>query len=278
MYSLGTTDNPFADLKTDGELFPEEENQSFFFEKSRKRSSVKEYDTTSKRSRLNSPIGSKQFKLKKEMIDSCWFCLSSPDVEKHLVVHIQTLTYLALAKGALHRDHVLILPISHIAAVNEAPSEVMEELVKYKFMLKSYFKSKGFGIILYERNFKSNHLQIQAVPVPEHLSVDILKAVCIEYCKDAGFEFTPLTTNTLLSDVVGPGYPYLHIEFSDGSSLLHHIRQRFDIHFARRILCDERILNQPDNIDWKKCIISKQEETELAKSFRQLFKAADLTN
>ncbi|KAI6653340.1 hypothetical protein LOD99_3560 [Oopsacas minuta] len=272
---IGTTDSPYTDLQTGSEF--QEEEQSFFFEKTRKRSNREDMNTDSKRSRQTSPVDSKH-KFKHDVIDSCWFCLSSPDVEKHLVVHIQTLTYLALAKGGLHRDHVLILPISHIAAVNEAPSDVMEELIKYKFMLKAYFKSKGFGIILYERNFKSNHLQIQAIPVPEHLSVDILRSVCVEYCKDAGFEFNLLTANTILADVVGPGYPYLHIEFSDGSSLLHHIRKRFDIHFARCIICDERILNQPDNIDWKKCIISKQEETELAKNFRQLFKAVYLTN
>lgn len=30
----------------------------------------------------------------------CWFCLSSPQVEKHLVVAIGMEMYLALAKGA----------------------------------------------------------------------------------------------------------------------------------------------------------------------------------
>nr|KAG5702915.1 hypothetical protein BaRGS_034688 [Batillaria attramentaria] len=43
----------------------------------------------------------------------CWFCLGSPQVEKHLVVSVGTLTYLALAKGGLVADHVLILPIQH---------------------------------------------------------------------------------------------------------------------------------------------------------------------
>ena len=257
-----------------------EEPQNFFFEKSsaRKRSGDESRDGT-KRSRMGFPEdGTRAPKPNREPVDACWFCLSSPDVEKHLVVHIQTATYLALAKGGLHRDHVLVLPISHIAAANEAPGEVLEEIAKYKFMLKAYFKSKGFGIVLYERNFKSNHLQIQAVPVPEHLSVDILKAVFVEHCKEAGFDFIDLTAGTTLSGLVGPGYPYLHVEFSDGSSILHNIRQKFDIHFARRILCDERILNQPDNVDWKKCVVSRQEETELAKSFRQLFKAASLSN
>lgn len=43
----------------------------------------------------------------------CWFCLSSPQVEKHLVVSVGTQVYLALAKGGLTSDHCLILPIEH---------------------------------------------------------------------------------------------------------------------------------------------------------------------
>ena len=278
LHSTGTTENPYVGLHSE-EMAPEEEQpQGFFFQRERRKKRDSEGGGAEagglKRVRLGSEKGEQR--ARRDLVDSCWFCLSSPDVEKHLVVHIQTLAYLALAKGGLHRDHVLALPISHIAAANEAPSEVLEELSKYKFMVKAYFKSKGFGIILYERNFKSNHLQIQAVPVPEHLSVDLLKAVFVEYGKEAGFEFVEQAPGTLLSNVVGPGYPYLHVEFSDGSSLLHHIRQRFDIHFARRVLCDERILNKPDNVDWKQCVSSRQEETDLAKSFRHLFKSLDL--
>jgi hypothetical protein len=43
----------------------------------------------------------------------CWFCLASPEVEKHLVVSVGTQCYLALAKGGLTENHVLILPIGH---------------------------------------------------------------------------------------------------------------------------------------------------------------------
>lgn len=41
----------------------------------------------------------------------CWFCLSSPKVEKHLVTSVGQKVYLALAKGGLTPDHVLV---SHI--------------------------------------------------------------------------------------------------------------------------------------------------------------------
>lgn len=41
----------------------------------------------------------------------CWFCLSSPEVEKHLVVAVSDCCYLALAKGGLSPFHALILPV-----------------------------------------------------------------------------------------------------------------------------------------------------------------------
>jgi hypothetical protein len=41
----------------------------------------------------------------------CWFCLSNVGVEKHLVIAIGDSCYLALAKGGLTQDHVLILPV-----------------------------------------------------------------------------------------------------------------------------------------------------------------------
>lgn len=40
---------------------------------------------------------------KRQKIDfdqnKCWFCLASPNVEKHLIITVGTETYVALAKG-----------------------------------------------------------------------------------------------------------------------------------------------------------------------------------
>ncbi|XP_025025542.1 CWF19-like protein 1 isoform X2 [Python bivittatus] len=98
---------------------------------------------------------------------ACWFCLASPDVEKHLVVSIGTHCYLALAKGGLSPDHVLILPIGHYQSMVELASEVVEEVDKYKSVLKKFFKAKGKRCVIYERNYRSQHLQLQVVPVAQ---------------------------------------------------------------------------------------------------------------
>ena len=44
----------------------------------------------------------------------CWFCLGSPQVEKHLVISVGQSVYLALAKGTVTTGHVLIVPINHV--------------------------------------------------------------------------------------------------------------------------------------------------------------------
>lgn len=47
------------------------------------------------------------------------------------VIFLQT--YLALAKGGLVPDHVLILPIGHYQSTVVAPPETIEEIEKYPF-------------------------------------------------------------------------------------------------------------------------------------------------
>ena len=46
-------------------------------------------------------------------------------------IHIVFQTYLALAKGGLVEDHVLILPIGHYQSSVTAPADVIEEIDKY---------------------------------------------------------------------------------------------------------------------------------------------------
>lgn len=54
---------------------------------------------------MEAPMDDKQKKqkMKKPRIEfdqsTCWFCLSSPSVEKHLIIAVGTSSYIALAKG-----------------------------------------------------------------------------------------------------------------------------------------------------------------------------------
>ncbi|XP_064384040.1 CWF19-like protein 1 [Halichondria panicea] len=115
----------------------------------------------------------------------CWFCLGGKEVEKHLVVSIGDHTYLALSKGGMVPEHVLVLPISHYAASTDAPPEVLEELGKFKSALRKYFNSKDQSCVIFERNYKSQHLQLQVIPVTK-IPSDALRQAFIDYGRSIG--------------------------------------------------------------------------------------------
>lgn len=116
-----------------------------------------------------------QRKRQKPVFDQskCWFCLSSPQVEKHLVISVGNESYLALAKGGLVDDHLLILPIEHHQSVLTLPESVLEEIGKFKEALIKYCEEQNKVPIFFERNFKTSHCQINVVPVPANATKEL---------------------------------------------------------------------------------------------------------
>jgi Protein similar to CwfJ C-terminus 1. len=95
----------------------------------------------------------------------CWFCLSSPEVSKHLVISVGNEIYIALAKGGLVEDHFLILPITHHQNLSTLPENVDKEMKLHKKAVEKYYASTDRVPVFFERNYKSSHCQLQAVPV-----------------------------------------------------------------------------------------------------------------
>lgn len=61
----------------------------------------------------------------------CWFCLASPDVEKHLIASIGDFCYLALPKGGLVPEHCMVVPIDHFRF-----EKVLQKLWTNSFMFQ----------------------------------------------------------------------------------------------------------------------------------------------
>ncbi|KAK8756797.1 hypothetical protein V5799_000502 [Amblyomma americanum] len=205
----------------------------------------------------------------------CWFCLASPEVEKHLVISVGDTCYLALAKGALTPDHVLILPIGHHQSTVELDEETLEDVIKFKESLKQLFKAKGKRPVYFERNYKSSHLQIQVVPVPESLMPG-LQSVLVDYGQSVGVDLDEIPRNSNLRQIVDPGRPYFYMEFDD-TKLLHRINRNFPLQFGREVLACEEVLNVPDKADWKDCKLSQEEEVSMVAQFRKQFEPYDFT-
>ncbi|CAH1785742.1 unnamed protein product [Owenia fusiformis] len=204
----------------------------------------------------------------------CWFCLSSPEVEKHLVVSVGTMTYLALAKGGLVPDHVLILPIGHYQSTVTLPDDAIEEIDKYKAALKKYFKSQGKGVVFFERNFKTSHLQIQVIPIDGSTARDVPE-VFSELAEGQNIELAEIPKHSDLKQIVPAGAPYFYAELPSGEKLLHRIKKFFPLQFGREALADEKILNMEDRVNWKNCKSTKEEETQWAAKFRDTFQSYD---
>ncbi|XP_036192222.1 CWF19-like protein 1 isoform X2 [Myotis myotis] len=186
--------------------------------------------------------------------------------------------YLALAKGGLSDDHVLILPIGHYQSVVELSAEVVEEVEKYKATLRKFFKSRGKRCILFERNYKSHHLQLQVIPVPlSRCATDDIKDAFITQAQEQQIELLEIPEHSDIKQIAQPGAAYFYVELDTGEKLFHRIKKSFPLQFGREVLASEAILNIPDKSDWRQCQISKEEEETLARRFRKDFEPFDFT-
>ena len=116
----------------------------------------------------------------------CWFCLGGEHVRKHMVVSVGHHCYVALARGGVNSQHILILPIQHhqrnwsnfrtrlfdymnlkwpFQSSLTIPDDVANEVEEYKKALREMFKARGLTTFIYERNYKTDHMQIQVIPI-----------------------------------------------------------------------------------------------------------------
>ncbi|XP_035824397.1 CWF19-like protein 1 [Aplysia californica] len=204
----------------------------------------------------------------------CWFCLGSPEVEKHLVVSVSDMAYLALAKGGLVDDHVLILPVHHHQSSVSCPEDVLQQIDKYKTCLRKMFKSQGKSIVFFERNFRTQHLQIQAVPIPQD-SVQDIKDTFMTCAEAEKIELAEIPKFSDIKQIVPDGAPYFLAELPTGEKCLHRIGKQFPLQFGREALCEPAVLNMPERVDWKNCKLDKEEEKSNAAAFKADFRAFD---
>lgn len=216
----------------------------------------------------------------------CWFCLSSPNVEKHLIISIGEHCYLTLAKGGLSDEHFLIIPIEHIeSTVSERNSkELLIELENFKQSIANYFQDQSKCVVFFERNFRSVHWQVQAVPVPIEL-LDQLPAAIKDLSLNHfdGLDYIDIPDSCVISDIVPPKVPYFYWQIEPtGARFASQLKiggksSFFPVQFGRVILADKRILNCPDRIDWKSCVKSMSSYVDLVKVIKEKYKSHNIT-
>ncbi|CAH8587982.1 unnamed protein product [Schistosoma bovis] len=215
---------------------------------------------------------------------ACWFCLGNPQVKKHLIVSIGTQAYVALPRGPIVPDHALILTIGHHQSWISCPEYVRSEIEEYKSRLKRMYAAQDKAMVTFERNLKTQHYQLQVVPVPFSVAAEV-KQVFLELSANTDFspcELKPVPRRTELDEICRVGIPYFFVELPTGEKLFGRIpKDRIssaNLQFGRIVLTDPRILNCPEKADWHDCIDEEDEETDLAKHFRKMFSPFDVND
>uniref|UniRef100_A0A1I7Y275 CWF19-like protein 1 n=1 Tax=Steinernema glaseri TaxID=37863 RepID=A0A1I7Y275_9BILA len=201
----------------------------------------------------------------------CWFCLSNKDVEKELIVSVGVHCYLAMPKGPLTDDHLMVLTVGHIQSLVAASAEVREELEQFRDALTLFFDARGKSLVLFERNFKTGHLQVQAVGVPKE-SMRSLRSAFLTGAQAKGFELTALEKGQEVWDLVNEGCPYFNVRLPDGSQLFTRSMRNFPLQFGREVLASKPLLDCEEKVDWRDCELPKAQQAALVKKLAEGFK------
>ncbi|WPH04854.1 Hypothetical protein R9X50_00775100 [Acrodontium crateriforme] len=239
----------------------------------------------------------------------CFFCLSNPTCETHMIAAIGEEAYLTVAKGPLTTPntfpslnfpgHILLIPHEHVPtmsaiASDEARTKVMAEMQRYREALHSMLDAKSsdsegksaLGAVTWEISRSAGvHLHWQFLPVP---LLTIEKGLV-----EAGFEVEAEnlqypkfvksgtdTATTQMQEVEQGDYFKVQIwspEKAHCRDLVLPLDQsfRFDLQFGRRVL--GKLLGLESRTHWRDCAQSQEEEEKDAELFKAAFQDFDFS-
>lgn len=267
--STDEIDCPYIAMDFSGDIKESQEQiqQQFFW-------SHNDGSNLGKRGRNDGQQQHKRFKPAVEAGEKCWFCLQSPDLEKHLIICVGEHFYLALAKGPVNNFHTLIIPIEHVQSAALFNEDQFQELEIFKRSLKKLFDSKNEAVVFFERNYMTSHSNINAVGIPRDLEWQLSETL-----KDKAEEFS-LQFETIPKVDSPKALPergaYFVVEFPN-ETLITRTMNKFPINFGRDFVCAETLLNAEDRIDWRNCKIPKNYEIDIVNAFKEKYKPFDFT-
>ncbi|CAH1125889.1 unnamed protein product [Ceutorhynchus assimilis] len=208
----------------------------------------------------------------------CWFCLASPSVEKHLVITVGNYCYLALAKGAIVDEHFLICPMEHFQSSLACTEEIQQEMEQFKEALHKFYDRRDHLPVFFERNYKTSHMQLQAIPIPKKATRE-LKDIFLDESEAQGFQLESLDSNNRLDQVIPPKTPFFMVELPDKQILYTKIQNsiNFPLSFGREVIASGPVLNMPNRVEYKECLLDKSKEEELVQKIRTDFEPYDFT-
>lgn len=155
--------------------------------------------------------------------------------------------------------------------------DVLNEIGQFKNAIIDFFDSKEQVPVFFERNFKSGHLQLQCVAIPQN-KINNLRDTLEQQCKRNNFKLYQLPKGSKISDQLSEKIPYFYIEFH-GERYYIGIKpaRGFPMQFGRELLADRNVLNCTEKINWRDCELNQSEVNDLVKGIREDFKQYDFT-
>ncbi|KAG6862054.1 hypothetical protein C0995_007184 [Termitomyces sp. Mi166 len=237
--------------------------------------------------------GGKRGPVKEIGPDECWFCLSNPNLAKHLIVAIGSECYLTLPKGQIiptqsssdrvavpGGGHVLIVPITHFPTYTTLPSDlagpIVEETERYKSALQAMYAKHGAVGVAFEvgrLSAKGGHAHVQSVPVPLELK-DKVEDAFIQEGRQFGIDFEE-DADAAMELCAGSRGSYFKVDLPNGRKMVHLIKDQipFSIQFGRQVLAN--LLGMPERFDWKACMLPEDEDKADAQAFKAAFAPFD---
>lgn len=234
--------------------------------------------------------------------DTCFLCLSNPNLAKHLLASISSKCYLSLTKGPLQPSqsqsklptHVMIVPIAHVPVLspNDAVDRAAVELDRWKYAIAlselfrdsldtndSSSSSSSTVTVLFDiSRSRGIHLHTQVMAIPGHLSSDLEKQF-IDHAERAGLSMIERDldddeTEYFRVQIIRPSSG--EAEKSTSCFVIELPEDTyFDLQFGRKVLAD--VLGLQERVDWRACLQSDAEEKEDCKVFKEAFKKYDFT-
>ena len=234
--------------------------------------------------------------------DECFFCLSNPACETHMIGSIGTDCYVTVAKGPLTTrstfpslgfpGHLLLIPLQHSATLatipdKEAQRTTAAELQRYRNALHDMLAAKSkaeegrsqLGSVTWEISRGGGvHLHWQFLPVP----IDLIQRGLVEAAFDVEAEnlsYPKFAKTAAEIDEAGQGDYFKVMICSETlrKDLVLPVDSsfRFYLQFGRKVLA--KLLGLENRMDWKACAQDKSEEEADAAVFKEAFKDFDFS-
>lgn len=198
--------------------------------------------------------------------DTCWFCLSNPAARKHLIIDIGDEVYLTLAKGPLTPEHLLIIPIEHVAGNAKSLAQELEaEFEKFLNRIRSLLKAADKIPIFFRlSNNPSHHYHFQCIPIDASSLSDFL-AFSERYSNDLGYKFS----DSIDFDKSSVDFIYYDGEEKKQLSYSFDPETFFPAQYGRQLLA--AFLDVSEKSDWKSQAYSEEEEKKFVADLKKKF-------